>query len=139
MSDEKNGDEGSAGAQESEASAAPPTIIGWSLRAFSGLIILVLFGYLLVKAISPQTALKLKVEPQWNERTQRSGELLVPVRITNDSTRTARDLTIELQPAGQSAIELDIMLMGPGEAMTYVLNLKKPAERLDYRVVSFRN
>ncbi len=119
-----------------DASPVPPTWIGWGLRIASILLIGTLLTYLVIQATAPETDFRLKVEPEWSEASDRDGELLVPVKLVNDSTRTVRNLRVELMDETPTPIEVEVGLFGPGEQVTYVIPLKERGE-VSHKVLSY--
>lgn len=119
-----------------DTSPVPPTWIGWGLRIVSVLLIATLLFYLVVQATAPETDFRLEVEPEWAEASDRDGELLVPVRLVNDSTRTVRNLKVELMDETPDPIEVEIGLFGPGEQVTYVIPLTERGE-VSHKVLSY--
>lgn len=125
------------GDDETEApSPVPPTLIGWGLRVVSTLLIGTLLAYLVIQAMAPETDFRLTIEPVWEEASDRDGELLVPVRLINDSTRTVRNLRVELMNETPAPIAVEVALFGPGEQVTYVIPLKERGE-VSHKVLSY--
>lgn len=121
---------------DKDLSPVPPTVVGWAMRIFSVVLIAGLLTYLLLKALAPQEDFRLTVEQRWAERSTRNGQSLVPVEITNDSSVTVRNLRLELLPKGQEPVEVEILLFGPGEQVTYVIDLERSAT-VGHRVLSY--
>lgn len=119
-----------------DKSPVPPTWIGWSFRIFSATLIAALFVYLLSHATAPDRDFRLQTEADWSKASTRDGTLLVPVTLTNDSTQTIRNLKVELMSASSEPIEVEVMLFGPGERVTYVVPLEERGE-ISHRVLSF--
>ena len=121
---------------DGDQSPVPPTWIGWGLRIASSLLIAALLVYLVIQATSPAQDFRLAIEAQWDKASTRDGELLVPIKLTNDSTQTVRNLRVDLMSDLPNSVEVEIALFGPGENVTYVIPLKERGE-VSHRVLSF--
>ncbi|NNC60686.1 MAG: hypothetical protein HKO05_11940 [Erythrobacter sp.] len=121
---------------DGDKSPVPPTWIGWSLRVASTLLIAALLVYLTIQAVSPPQDFRLAIEAEWDKASSRDGELLVPIKLTNDSTQTVRNLRVDLMSDLPEPVEVEILLFGPGENVTYVIPLKERGE-VSHRVLSF--
>lgn len=132
--DQGNGDDN---VSEDTKSPVPPTIVGWLVRLLSLALVIALGGYLTYMASQPEQEFALAVEADWDKAATRSGQYLVPVKVTNQANRPVRNLKLELGPGADGPIEIEIHLFGPGEETTFVAPLDAGQRLVTYKVLSY--
>ena len=110
--------EGKDGGKNSESQQPPPTILSWTIRGVSLLIVASLLGYFTYSWIRPTVKPAITFEVLTEEIEQRGTGWATPVKITNDGTMSVHELTVTgtlTSAAGQPSQDLTILLLGPNE------------------------
>lgn len=125
--DSNNKDDASSSAFDQRPA---PTILSWSIRGISLLIVVSLIGYFLWSAARPVVEPKIVFEVLDDKIEQRGGSWAMPVEVTNKGTVSIHTLTIgaALTPSYSSAGKeeaksreeesVEIPLLGPNEMVT---------------------
>lgn len=138
--DKSNGsnDGGNGGTSSADASPVPPTVIGWFVRLASLALIIVLIGYLAYKGATEDDRFAYAIEPKWEEaQPGRNKDHLVPVEITNKSSRAIRNLQMQFSQGGGEPIDLNVQLVGPNEKLTYVIELDALNTPIETKIVYY--
>ncbi len=81
-------------AAEADQQSPPPTILSWSVRGVSLLIVLSLIAYFSWAAIRPIQPPSITFEVKENKIERRGATWMMPVDITNEGTVSIRSLTV---------------------------------------------
>ena len=114
---EKDGKE-KGSAQNTSKQVPPPTILSWSIRGFSVLLIVALLGYFIYSWAKPTVMPQIEFTPLVEKIEQRGTGWAVPVKIVNKGTMSVHALSVRgtlTAVAEQPAETLDILLLGPNE------------------------
>ncbi|MBB3763372.1 hypothetical protein [Sphingomicrobium lutaoense] len=122
---------------EKEEQNRPPTVIGWAARIFSVLAFAALIGVLIYEILQPTREVALEVKPRFEEVRASNGYQLLPLDITNVSTKTIRELKVELDVGREEPVEVEIMLFGQGETIQYVASVDEVPDQVSHRIVSY--
>ena len=114
MSQDKNND-------QSQDQQKPPTPLIWAVRGGSLLIILAILGTLAYWGIQPTEKPCFVYEIKAEDCQQREGRWALPVKITNEGTTSAHDLTTRmvLENSGEkTAQQVTLPMIGSRESIT---------------------
>ncbi|PHN02194.1 hypothetical protein [Flavilitoribacter nigricans] len=104
--------------------APPPTIVEWSVRGFSLLIIFSLIGYFLYGAFQAERKPEFLVEVKQDEIRQIGNRWVIPVDVSNKGTYDVHQLKIQARlklPNGPEAYEAEtseVLLLGCDEKVS---------------------
>lgn len=114
----------------------PPTVLGWIVRVVSLTILAVLVGVIVLQIAKPAEPPTFSAEVAVEDVRQDDGQWLIPVDITNEGTKTARVVTLEIDAGGQAS-EVELDMIGEAETATFVVPAPGPVSTVDLKVVSF--
>lgn len=117
----------------------PPTLIGWTARGLSLLVIGGIAMMLALEIAAPERPVRIVAEPLWDkvEPAGPDGAVLVPVRIANRGSAAVLKVAIEFPGASAGPAEVEIDLLGSDEERTVAIRFDRRPARLAYRVVSY--
>ncbi len=105
-------------ATDAEEPAEPPTLLEWSVRGMSLLLVLLLLGYVVWVSVQPPTPIHFEYGVEWERLEERDGAWVLPVTLQLRG-EGVQDLTITAELAdGEEVIEevpLEFPLMGQNE------------------------
>ena len=123
MADSEEEEKNSNGKQDEVDKAnedkAPPTVLVWSVRGLSLLLILALLAYLVRNALQPNEAPSFTFEIMTDDCEQRLGRWVLPVSIMNEGDVSTHTLTYEVSVGQSDTQEIDLLLLGPREQLTH--------------------
>jgi len=120
--DDKNQNNQDSSAEDSGTQQQPaPTILSWSIRGLSLLLIIALLGYFVWAAFQPEVKPDITFEVQTEKIEQRGREWAVPVKITNSGGMSVHNLSVQAALPDDEKADArlaEIMMMGPGEEIS---------------------
>ncbi|WP_407876171.1 hypothetical protein [Qipengyuania nanhaisediminis] len=137
-SDNQSGDDSNKTNTSGDKSPVPPTIIGWVVRGLSLALIGALIVFLVYKAVGEDDRFDYEIKPLWDEaQPGPNGGHLVPIEITNKSSRAIRNWQIDVSQGGSEPVSIDMQLVGPLEKLTYVVELEQVDVPVDSVIVFY--
>lgn len=113
-----------------------PTWLGWAAR-FASIGLLALLGGLIVyKASTEDRPVSFSAEVAKDEIRQQGGEWLIPVDITNEGSRSADFIILDVT-AGGTKTEVEIDMLGSDEARRVVVSAPAPVATVTADVVRY--
>lgn len=121
-----------------EDERCPPTALGWTVRILSVGILLAIAAALIYELMQPSGPAGITIEPKWEDvrTSEASGQVLVPVKITNTGEKTIRNLTIDFPNAPDGA-SIEVELLGSQETMTAVVGYDSRPDTVDFKIKTF--
>ena len=125
-----------------------PTIIEWSVRLISLLLILGLLVFFIYNALQPQVKSTVVFQVQTEKISQMEDSFRLPVKITNEGTGSVQGLKVRAEMTymiegkeKKEAEDLTLLLMGPGESKGVVFVFDKDPRNyhVTFEVVSYLN
>ena len=114
----------------------PPTALGWFARFMSLALVAALLVVVGWKMSTETQDIAFSVEIQADKVRMQDEAYLVPIDITNDGSRTARKVDLELSIAGQiTSVEID--MIGASETVRKVVSSAAKPRSVDHRIVSY--
>jgi len=113
-----------------------PTILGWAARLLSLGLIAFLVGNILWQISLEDRDIGFTVAMERDEIRQQGDQYLVPLKITNDGSEAARTVTLEIITA-EEIIDIEILLIGQNETVSYVIALSELPRSIEYRIISY--
>lgn len=114
----------------------PPTLLGWCARIVSLLLLMTLVAVIGWKMASDTKDIQFSVAVQEDEVRLQNSEYLLPIEITNEGSKTARKVDLELSIAGEkTSVEID--MIGASETVRKVVSSRAFPEGLEHRIVSY--
>ncbi|NNC47023.1 MAG: hypothetical protein HKO13_01140 [Sphingomonas sp.] len=114
----------------------PPTALGWVARIVSIALLLILVGSIVLQIVQPERDIEFDVSVVAEDIREQNGRYLIPVDITNKSTKAAREVTLELD-TGTETTEVDLTMIGQQETITFVISAPQPVTSVDHAIVSY--
>lgn len=113
-----------------------PTILGWIARLFSVIFILGLAALIGWKIVTEHKDIQFKTAIVQKKIHQVGDQFLVPVDVTNEGSRTARRVDMDLTMAGEkTSIEID--LIGAKETVRVMVPRSKRPTSVSQKVTSY--
>lgn len=113
-----------------------PTILGWIARLFSVIFILGLAALIGWKIVTEHQDIQFKTAIVQKKIHQVGDQFLVPVDVTNEGSRTARRVDMDLTMAGEkTSIEID--LIGAKETVRVMVPRSKRPISVSQKVTSY--
>lgn len=99
-----------------------PTIIEWSMRGLSALILMLLFGFLVYGTMQPAVGPNFVMSVQHEKIEQRRNGWAVPITITNKGTVAIGDVIYQVMGTASDGSPLNtkqgrIAILGSGESV----------------------
>ncbi|PHI19830.1 hypothetical protein CEQ90_10580 [Lewinellaceae bacterium SD302] len=118
----------------------PPTLVSWSIRLTSILLVATLLIYFIWSMLQPVERPSFDFAVQNDQIEQRNGNWVVPVSVTNRGDVSVLNLAIEatLKTSTESR-ETNIRLLGPGESISVEFTFSEQLSEADlkYEAISY--
>ncbi len=98
-----------------------PTLLVWTVRGLSLLLIFSILGYLTWSAMRAREEPRFVYELHLDKCAERDGRWVLPVTVTNEGTVSAHDLTAAVSvngPDGRSEQQITFPMIGAREELT---------------------
>lgn len=136
MSSDKNDCDNKKECDSDKIEDVPPTKLGWVARIVSVALLLVLVGSIVLQIVQPMRDIEFDVTVVEEDIREQNGRYLIPVDITNKSTKTAREVTLELD-TGTETTEIDLTMIGQQETITFVISASQPVTSVEHAIISY--
>lgn len=109
---------------KSQSAGPPPTLVEWSFRGFSLLLVLSLIGYFIHEALQPEIRPEFSIHVKEDKIRQVNNRWVVPVEVSNKGTLDVHHLKIQAKlilsedPRQEETENSEIPLLGCDEQVS---------------------